>query len=124
MNFKKVFSIILIFTLLLLLTQLNVFCQKTEPNSMRIGVTVEPDSLSPLISYSQAGYEIFSVLYDSLVVLDENYETVPDLAKEWTISDDKLEWIFKLRNDVKWHDGVFRGDSYIVKNIKVEIRTI
>jgi len=106
MNFKKVFSIILIFTLLLLLTQLNVFCQKTEPNSMRIGVTVEPDSLSPLISYTQAGYEIFSVLYDSLVALDENYEAVPDLAKEWTISDDKLEWTFKLRNDVKWHDGV------------------
>jgi len=73
---------------------------------MRIGVTVEPDSLSPLISYTQAGYEIFSVLYDSLVALDENYEAVPDLAKEWTISDDKLEWTFKLRNDVKWHDGV------------------
>jgi len=75
------------------------------PAAMRIGVTVEIDSLSPLISYSQAGYEVFALLYDSLVMLDENLEPMPGLATEWTLSDDEQEWTFQLRDDVTWHDG-------------------
>ena len=29
----------------------------------------------------------------------------PNLAEEWTASDDGLVWTFNLRDDVKWHDG-------------------
>jgi len=76
-----------------------------EPDAMRVGITVEIDSLSPLISYSQIGYEVFSILYDSLVIIDENYEPAPGLATEWQLSENETEWTFKLRDDVSWHDG-------------------
>ena len=45
------------------------------------------------------------LIYDSLVIYDENYEAVPNLATEWSQSDDNLTWTFKLQEGVKWHDG-------------------
>src|SRR5690625_3243118 len=42
----------------------------------------------------------------NLVRWDENYETLlPDLAEEWELSDDAREFVFKLRQGVKWSDG-------------------
>ncbi|MGI9254413.1 MAG: ABC transporter substrate-binding protein, partial [Thermomicrobiales bacterium] len=32
-------------------------------------------------------------------------ETVPDLAESVEVSEDRLSYVFKLRPDVKWHDG-------------------
>ena len=88
--------------------------ENKEPEVMRIGITVEVDSLSPLISYSQIGYEVFMLIYDSLVTFDENLEPVPGLAKKWMVSDDETEWTFVLRDDVKWHDG----ESFTSSDVK------
>lgn len=46
-------------------------------------------------------------IYDYLVSKDFSGETLvftPNLATSWS-SDDNIRWVFKLRNDVKWHDG-------------------
>lgn len=45
-----------------------------------------------------------SKIYEGLVGRDKNAEIVPLLAEEWMQVDDKT-WEFKLRNDVKFHDG-------------------
>lgn len=45
-------------------------------------------------------------VYDRLV--EVNFETgdvYPDLAEEWTVSDDATKLTFKLHPDAKWHDG-------------------
>ena len=91
--------------LLLMMGTVGFSSAQDAPAVMRIGVTVEVDSLSPLISYSQAGYEVFMLLYDSLVMLDEELEPMPGLATEWELSDDEEAWTFYLRDDVTWHDG-------------------
>jgi len=102
----KMIVIMVSLIMILSLFQASVLgAENKEPEVMRIGITVEVDSLSPLISYSQIGYEVFMLIYDSLVTFDENLEPVPGLAKKWTVSDDETEWTFVLRNDVKWHDG-------------------
>lgn len=36
---------------------------------------------------------------------DERGERTPRLAKSWEHSDDYRTWTFRLRSDVKWHDG-------------------
>ena len=101
----KVFMVMILVLSVMMLTA-SATDAGASPQTMRIGVTVEVDSLSPFISYSQIGYEVFQLIYDSLVMLDENLETVPGLARDWQISDDGLEWTFQLREDVQWHDGV------------------
>lgn len=44
-------------------------------------------------------------LYDSLVFPELDGSIVPHLATEWTVSPDNLTYTFKLRQDVKFHNG-------------------
>ena len=43
--------------------------------------------------------------FDSLVAQDASGAFVPWLASSWTISEDELEYVFQLREDVTFHDG-------------------
>ncbi len=45
------------------------------------------------------------VLFSSLTKPGKDLAPSPDLAEEWEVSDDELEWTFFLRDDVLWHDG-------------------
>jgi peptide/nickel transport system substrate-binding protein len=48
------------------------------------------------------------------VKLDRDLNTAPALAESWTYSRDCLELTFKLRRDVKWHDGhPFTADDVV-----------
>ncbi|MWJ18710.1 peptide ABC transporter substrate-binding protein [Clavibacter michiganensis subsp. michiganensis] len=54
---------------------------------------------------SLSAYEYLGALYNRLVKLDEKGETIPDLAEEWSASADGVTWTFRLRRDVRFHDG-------------------
>ena len=50
--------------------------------------------------------EIFNKnIFNNLVRFNEEMEIEPDLAKEWSVSEDQLTWTFKLEEGVKFHDG-------------------
>lgn len=50
--------------------------------------------------------EIFNKnIFNNLVRFNEEMEVEPDLAKEWSVSEDQLTWTFKLEEGVKFHDG-------------------
>jgi peptide/nickel transport system substrate-binding protein len=54
------------------------------------------------------------VIFTGMITFNENLEPVPDLAKSWSVSKDGKVWTFKLRQDVKWHDGVpFTADDVV-----------
>lgn len=48
---------------------------------------------------------INNIVYDGLLSLDENMDIAPNLAESYEFSNDNKTLTFKLRNDVKWHDG-------------------
>jgi peptide/nickel transport system substrate-binding protein len=59
-------------------------------------------------------------IYDSLTQWDLSKEKepsvlIPGVATEWKVSDaDKTKWVFKLRSDVKFHDGSpFNADAVV-----------
>ena len=63
-------------------------------------------TVNPLVNESAAGSVVIGRILDSLITLDpETGEVIPNLAKSWEISEDKLEYTFKLREGVHWSDG-------------------
>jgi peptide/nickel transport system substrate-binding protein len=76
---------------------------KIDPNAeIRIGVP------SPTTSLDPASPNIPTILFhvwDRLTTFDEKGNIVPMLATSWTSSKDGKSLTFKLRTDVKFHDG-------------------
>lgn len=49
-----------------------------------------------------------------LLKLSPSLDPLPELAKSWTVSPDGLEYVLKLQDNVKWHDGrPFTADDVI-----------
>ena len=62
-------------------------------------------ALDPAIITDGESARVCLAIYDQLVVLEgASTKPVPWLAESWTTSDSKV-WDFKLRADVKFHDG-------------------
>lgn len=51
-------------------------------------------------------HDVTRMVFDTLIAYrQESTEVEPALATAWTVSKDGLEWTFKLRPNVKFHDG-------------------
>jgi len=48
---------------------------------------------------------VWSQVYETLVRLDPDLETMPGLATSWEYADEGRTWTFHLRKDVRFHDG-------------------
>jgi len=69
--------------------------------------------LAPLLTGMQ-DYSRARCLYNGLVQLSDDIVPQPELAEEFSANADATEWTFKLRKDVKWHDGSkFTADDVI-----------
>lgn len=50
-------------------------------------------------------YSIELLIYDMLVRTDHEGNYEPGLATEWNVSEDGLDWTFKLKEGIKFHNG-------------------
>lgn len=82
--------------------------QRPKSNSVfYLNIGGEPSRLNPIGSTDGKTNEVAAYIYDSLLTRDdETYEWKPALATQWSVSDDKMKYRFKLRKGVKFHDGV------------------
>jgi peptide/nickel transport system substrate-binding protein len=71
---------------------------------LTIGLKAEPTSLDPQYHNLAANNQIALQLFDPLVARDAQQLPVPALALSWKPVGDTV-WEFKLRPDVKFHDG-------------------
>lgn len=60
-------------------------------------------SLDPAFAKSQNNIWATHHIFDGLVLLDDNLQIQPSIAKRWTISEDGLDYTFYLRDDVHFH---------------------
>ncbi|GAB2508172.1 ABC transporter substrate-binding protein [Paramicrobacterium agarici] len=65
----------------------------------------------------EQAYLSYQVL-DSLTSLDENGNAVAWLAESWTVSDDGLDWTFRLKHGVTFTDGSELTASVIAYNVE------
>jgi peptide/nickel transport system substrate-binding protein len=74
--------------------------------TLTIGNTADATFLNPILHQDAFSSQIHQYIFDSLLGLNEKYEMVPWLATELpVIEDGGKKLTFKLRRDVKWHDG-------------------
>jgi len=78
--------------------------QGTAGGTLVIGKPGEILDFDPGQSASQVTWEMQSVIYESLVFLDESLQPVPGLAESWETPDDRT-YVFHLRQGVLFHNG-------------------
>ena len=70
-----------------------------------VGMRSDFKGFNPIVTSDAYGMELINyALFTPLIQYDENFKPQPYLAESWTLlGDTAIE--FKLRTDVKWHDG-------------------
>ena len=70
-------------------------------------IGADPPSLDPHQESTFANIQMVAPLYSTLLQIDPyNYpKVIGDAATEWKISPDRLTYTFKIRQDIKFHDG-------------------
>ncbi|WP_337101299.1 nickel ABC transporter substrate-binding protein [Paenibacillus sp. YIM B09110] len=72
--------------------------------------TMNPHTYNPSQLFAQ------SMIYEPLIKYTEGGKLEPELAESWTISEDGKEYIFKLRENVKFSDGTAFNAAIVKKN--------
>ena len=118
MNNKKV-NILIILTLIVIFINLNTELTFSDPDPRYGGTlidssTTDAQMFNPVLSSDSASSNIESFLFQGMMTYDKDMSIVPELANNWEISTNKLDYTFFLRDDVKWHDGeTFTADDVI-----------
>ncbi|MBY2912523.1 ABC transporter substrate-binding protein [Rhizobium leguminosarum] len=84
-------------------------------------VEPEPPTILALAHTAGGTQKISPKITEGLLTYDFDLTPKPQLATEWSIADDGLSYTFKLRPNVKWHDGKpFTADdvAYSVELLK------
>jgi oligopeptide transport system substrate-binding protein len=66
---------------------------------------IDPITLDPAVSGETTSHAYIAQIYSGLVRLNENLETVPDIAEGWEVSQDRRTYTFKLRGNAMFQDG-------------------
>ncbi len=101
-------SVITVLTLALLMMAISLIPTAAQAEkTLRWSVEGINDlaSLDPAKASDSQGFTVIGLLYGGLVRLDSDLLVVPDLAESWTVSDDGLKYIFKLRENAAFSDG-------------------
>lgn len=71
----------------------------------REGVVGNPRYLNPFVcDRNEVDEDLCTLLFRGLTRIDQHGRVVPDLASDWTITDEKV-YTFRIRQDQYWHDG-------------------
>jgi peptide/nickel transport system substrate-binding protein len=70
--------------------------------------------LIPNITGDKYSHDAVALIYNGLINHDKDANMIPDLAASWDVAADCRELTFKLRKDVRWHDGQpFTADDVV-----------
>lgn len=77
----------------------------TPGGTIRFGQIVPAGAINPVTVADGGGVTILSQFGEALVLSAPDLSAVPLLAESWSPNADGTVWTFKLRQNVKFHDG-------------------
>jgi ABC-type oligopeptide transport system substrate-binding subunit len=72
---------------------------------LRVGLR-EPVTLDPTLSADTHSHLVIEQLFGGLLEMTAEGDIVPGVASSWEVSEGGLRYVFHLRDDVQWSDGV------------------
>ncbi len=100
-------------------------CGDDDDINLVMPIASDPLCLDPQIAESLTAKTIINNCYEGLVRLDKEHKVVPGVAESWTVSDNGLEYTFKLREDTNWqllktYKDVLDDENYM-ENFKTQV---
>lgn len=87
---------------------------------MTMAYTAPVDSMDPRVAYAVAGQQMMGAIFDNLI-FDNNGVFEPQLAVSWTPEKNATEWVFQLREGVKFHDGSDFSSKDVVASLEMAL---
>ncbi|PTY40614.1 peptide ABC transporter substrate-binding protein [Brachyspira hampsonii] len=75
-------------------------------NEITVSVGPEPQTIDPTINSAVDAMIYTTHLFENLTIRDENNNIIPGAAESWTSSNNNTIYIFNIRSNAKWSDGV------------------
>ncbi|TFV63750.1 UNVERIFIED_ORG: ABC transporter substrate-binding protein [Bacillus sp. AZ43] len=76
---------------------------RSEPAELRLAIGGEPEEgFDPTLGWGRYGSPLFQ---STLLARDADLDVVPDLATDWSVSEDGLVWTVDIRTDAVFTDG-------------------
>lgn len=73
--------------------------------TLRVAFPDAPRSLDPQAANSYPELQCSKLIFDNLTMLDEQAQPIPAMATSWTPEAGAKEWVFELREGIKFHHG-------------------
>lgn len=77
--------------------------EKLSDWTLNDSISSNPTGFDPIQIVDATTLNILSNCYEGLVIYNLDGNIVPGLAEKWNVSDNKLEWTFYLKPNVKFH---------------------
>lgn len=81
------------------------FASQPAPKEIIVAIEAEPITLDPFNAVDHISPVIQQVIFEGLLTLGQNNTVLPQLATDFSVSDDGRAITFTLRREVRFHDG-------------------
>lgn len=86
--------------------------------TLRVNYPGAPDSIDPHLTLSLSGQTLSGQVFEGLTDVDRQDLPVPRLATSWRAENGAQEWVFELRQGVKFHHGTEMTSRDVVATIE------
>lgn len=105
--FNSILAVLILVLFFQRFSSLAPYYQKVNPaygGSYREGVIGLVEKINPLFIQTDAEAAANKLVFSGLTRVLPNNEVIPDLAESWSLQADGRTYVFKLRDDLVWHD--------------------
>jgi peptide/nickel transport system substrate-binding protein len=86
--------------------------------TLHVGLRTAPTSLDPNRAESVASENLFHLIFDTLVTLDDQGRPLPALATAWQAESGSQRWQFSLRREITFPDGTPLTPEVVVTSLR------